>query len=258
MDFVIDLSIPANWKNDSYNSILVIVDWLIKMIHYELVKVTIDASGLAEVIINVVLRHHRVPKSILTDRGLLFISKFWFLLCYFLEIKRKLSINFYLQTDGHIERQTNMIEVYFRAIVNWEQDDWTKLLSMAEFVYNNAKNTSTGHTPFKLNCDYHSRVFFKEDIDPYLRSCSANKLAEELRELIEVCCQNFLHVQRLQKRANDKVVKSCNYALSKKILLNSKYFKIKKNKKLESKFFGPFRVFHTLRRQVYKLELPTR
>ncbi len=59
---------------------------------------------------------------------------------------------------------------------------------MAEFAYNNAKNASTGHIPFKLNCGYHPKVSFKEDVDPRSRSCSANELAEELRELMEVCC----------------------------------------------------------------------
>ncbi len=68
---------------------------------------------------------------------------------------------------------------------------------MALYTYNNAKNTSTGHTSFKLNCDYHFRVSFEEDVDPCLRSRSANKLAEELRELLEVCCQNLLHTQEL-------------------------------------------------------------
>ena len=64
---------------------------------------------------------------------------------------------------------------------------------MAEFAYNNAKNANTGHTPSELNYGYHPRVFFKEDVDPRLRFRSANKLAEELKELIKVCCQNFLH-----------------------------------------------------------------
>ena len=33
---------------------------------------------------------------------------------------------------------------------------------------------------------------------------------------------------------------------------------MKKNKKLKSKFFGPFRVFHAVRKQAYKLKLPTK
>ena len=37
---------------------------------------------------------------------------------------------------------------------------------MAEFAYNNAKNASTGHTPFELNCGYYSWMLYKEDVDP--------------------------------------------------------------------------------------------
>ncbi len=67
MDFVTGLPISANSKGDSYDSILVIVDRLTKMVHYVLVKVMIEASGLAEVIINVVVHHHGGPESIMTD-----------------------------------------------------------------------------------------------------------------------------------------------------------------------------------------------
>ena len=107
---------------------------------------------------------------------------------------------------------------------------------MAEFAYNNAKNASTGHTPFELNCSYQPKVLFKKNIDPDLRSCFADKLAEELRELMEVCCQNLFHTQKLQKKAHNKGVKSCSYALE-KVWLNGKYIKTKRNKKLENKFF---------------------
>ena len=87
MDFVTVLLISTDWKGNSYDSILVIVDWLTKMVYYKLVKVTIDAPGLAKVIIGVVVRHHNFSDSIVTDRGSLFTSKFWSLLCYFLGIK---------------------------------------------------------------------------------------------------------------------------------------------------------------------------
>ncbi len=118
MDFVTGLPISVDWKGDSYDSILVIVDQLTKMVHYVLVKVTIDAPGLTKVIINVVVRHHGVPESIVTDRGSLFKSKFWSSLCYFLRLKRKLSTAFHPQTDGQTERQNSTMEVYLRAFVN--------------------------------------------------------------------------------------------------------------------------------------------
>ena len=67
MDFVTGLPILTDWKGDSYDSILVIVNWLIMMVHYEPVKISINPSGLAEVIIDVVVRHHGLPDSIVTD-----------------------------------------------------------------------------------------------------------------------------------------------------------------------------------------------
>ena len=120
MDFVTELSLSVNLKGDSYNVVLVIVDRLTKTIHYELVKVTIDILGLAEMIINMVIRYHGVPESIVIDQGSLFTLKLWFLLCYFLDIKTKLSIAFYPQTNSRSKRQNSMMEAYVRAFVNWK------------------------------------------------------------------------------------------------------------------------------------------
>lgn len=36
---------------------------------------------------------------------------------------------------------------------------------MTEFAYNNAKNTVTSEMLFKLNCSYHIRTSYEEDID---------------------------------------------------------------------------------------------
>ena len=207
MDFDTGLPILTDWKGDSYNSILVIVDWLTKMVHYKPIKVTINAPSLAEVIIDVVVRHHGLLDFIVTDRGSLFTSKFRSSLCYFLGIKQRLSTAFYLQTDGKTERQNSTMEAYLRAFVNFEQNDWARLLPMTEFAYNNAKNASTGFTPFELNYGYHPRISYEEDLDPRSKSRTAEKQSSELRELMTVCQQNLHHAQKLQKRAHDKDVK---------------------------------------------------
>ncbi len=70
---------------------------------------------------------------------------------------------------------------------------------MAEFAYNNAKNPNTSYTPFEFNCGYHSKVLFEEDVNPYLRSRYADKLAKKRKELIEVYYQNLL-IQRSCRR----------------------------------------------------------
>ena len=256
MDFVTGLPVLTDWKGDSYDLILVIVNRLTKMVHYQPVQVTIDAPGLAEVILDVVVWHHGLPDSIVSDRGSVFTSKFWSSLCYFLGIKRRLSTAFHSQTDGQTERQNSTMEAYLRAFVNFEQNDWARLLPMAEFAYNNAKNASTGYIPFKLNCGYHPCVSYEEDIDPRSKSKLADDLASDLRELMAVCWENFQHAQDLQKQAHNKGTKPRSYAPGNKVWLNSKYIKTKQNQKLKAKFFGLFRVLHPVGKQAYKFELP--
>ena len=87
MDFVIGLSVLTNWIGENHNSILVIVNWLTKMVYYKSVKVTINTPGLVDVILNVVIQHYSLPDSIITNWDLLFTLKFWLSLCYILGIK---------------------------------------------------------------------------------------------------------------------------------------------------------------------------
>lgn len=76
MNFIASLPVSTNWKNETYDSILVIVDCLTKIVHYKPVKIMINIPGLAKVIINVVIYYHGVLESFVIDKALLFISKF--------------------------------------------------------------------------------------------------------------------------------------------------------------------------------------
>ena len=253
MDFVTNLPISTNWKGDNYESILVIVDWLTKMVPYEAIKITINALGIAEVKIDMIVYYHSLPHSIISDKGFLFISKFWSSLCYFFGIKWQLFTAFHPQTDEQTKRQNSTMEAYLRAIVNFEQNDWARLLPMTMFAYNNVKNASTGHTPFELNCSYHPPVSFKQNTNPRSRSKTANKLSAELQELMTVCQENFHHAQELQKQVHDKGVQPKSYAPGNKIWLNSKYIKTKQNWKLKAKFFRLFWVLDLVSKQAYNL-----
>ena len=61
------------------------------------------------------------------------------------------------------------------------------------------RNANTGHTPFELNCGHQPQILYKEDVNPYSQSKSADELGEEVKELIIVCCKNFYHAQEFQK-----------------------------------------------------------
>ena len=123
MEFVTGPPISTDWKRNSYNSILVIVNRLTKIVYYKPIEITINAPRLAKVIIDVVVRYYGLPDSIVTDRRLFFTSKFWSFLCYFLGIKRRLPPAFDLQTDSQTERQNSTMKAYLRAFVNFKRND---------------------------------------------------------------------------------------------------------------------------------------
>ena len=115
---------------------------------------------------------------------------------------------------------------------------------MVEFVYDNAKQASMGHTLFELNCKYHSRVSYEEDINPRSWSKVANELTKKLKNIMAAYRENLQHTQELQKRAHNRGTKPRSYVPDENIWLNSKYIKTKRNQKLEVKFFRFFRVLY--------------
>lgn len=67
-------------KSISYDIILVIINCLIQIMYYKLIKTTKHIAGQVKVIISIVIRYHDLSESIISNQGLLFIPKLWFLL----------------------------------------------------------------------------------------------------------------------------------------------------------------------------------
>ena len=110
------------------------------------------------------------------------------------------------QTDSQTKRQNNTMEPYLRAFVNFKQNDWARLLSIAEFAYNNARDASTNDMSLELNYGHYPWISYKKNINPRPQSKSANKLSAKARELMIVCQKNIHYTQEVQKRAHDKGV----------------------------------------------------
>jgi hypothetical protein len=72
MDFIIGLPITQS----GYDSILVIVDHVLNVAHFILVKTTYKGAKLAELYIARIVCLHGVPKKIVSDRGTQFTSRF--------------------------------------------------------------------------------------------------------------------------------------------------------------------------------------
>ena len=72
-----------------------------------------------------------------------------------LDIKQKLSTAFHPKTDEQTERVNQSLEQYLRMFSNYEQNNWSELLPIAEFLYNNSITTATSLFSFYANYEYH-------------------------------------------------------------------------------------------------------
>jgi hypothetical protein len=94
MDFQ---SFPKDQKG--YDAAFVVVDWLSKQPLSIPCYKTTNAKDIVELFITHVYCYHRVPDSIVLDRGPQFISDFWNEFCHILGVKLKLSMAYYALTD---------------------------------------------------------------------------------------------------------------------------------------------------------------
>ena len=60
--------------------------------------------------------------------------------------------------DGQTKRTNQTLEQYIRVYWNYQQDNWSDLLLLAEFAYNNAPHATTGLSLFFANKGYHPNI----------------------------------------------------------------------------------------------------
>jgi len=144
-----------------YDSILVVVDRLTKMVYFIPTTEKTSAEGLARLFRDNVWKLHGLPESIISDRELQFAAGLMRELNEILGIKSKLSTAFHLQTDGQTERVNQELEQYLRMFIDHRQEQWPEWLGMAEFAYNNKAHSSTRTSPFKANYGQDPRMGFE-------------------------------------------------------------------------------------------------
>ena len=138
VDFITKLPLAQG-----YNSILVVVDWLTKMVYFIPTMKKTSVEGLARLFRDNMWKLHRLPESIISDRGPQFAARLMRKLNGMLGIESKLSTAFHPQIDGQTERVNQELEQYLRMFIDYRQEQWPEWLETAKFTYNNKAHLST-------------------------------------------------------------------------------------------------------------------
>ncbi|WVZ63813.1 hypothetical protein U9M48_013418 [Paspalum notatum var. saurae] len=123
MDFIVGL--PRTQKG--YDSIWIIVDRQTKSAYFLPVKTCYTTSTYAGLYVSQIVSLHDVTRTITSDRGSLFVSRFWEQLQAALGIDLNRSLAYHPQTSGQ----------------------WDECLPLAEFAYNNSYQKSLEMAPFE-------------------------------------------------------------------------------------------------------------
>ena len=144
-----------------YDSILVVVDRLTKMVYFISTTKKTLVEELAMLFRDNMWKLHRLPESIISDRGPQFMAGIMQELNRILGIKSKLSTIFHSQTDRQTERVNQELEQYLRMFIDYRQKQWPDWLGIAEFAYNNKVHSSTKMPSFKANYKQNPRIGFE-------------------------------------------------------------------------------------------------
>ena len=131
------------------------------MIKYLLIIIKINVAKLTNVFFKKIILHFDMSADIVSDRNFLFINVFWSTFCYHAKIKHRFNIVFHFQTNEQMKKQNQILKHYFRNYVDAKQANWTNLLSLTEFVYNNFTHASVDASSFYLIYEYNLKIYYE-------------------------------------------------------------------------------------------------
>ena len=251
MDFIEQLL-----DSNGYTAILVIVDRSSKQSIFIPTFDTITSEQLADLFIIHVFSKHGVPNHVTSDRGSEFVSAFFRSLGKALSMELHYTSGYHPEADGQTERVNQTLEQYIRIYCSYQQDDWSRLLPMAEFAYNNAPNSSTGITPFFANKGYHPNISVRQEID--LQSDLARDFVVNLDELHSMLHDEITNAQsRYKEQADRKRIPPPEFPIGSEAFVLAKHIKsTRPTEKFSKKYLGPFKVIEHVGSLSYKLQLP--
>lgn len=255
LDFIEGL--PTSQGKDT---ILVVVDRLSKYAHFIPLSHPFTAKAVAEKFVDGVVKLHGMPRSIISDRDPIFISKFWQEFFKLSGTQLNMSSSYHPQTDGQTEVVNRCLEQYLRCFANDQPRKWLTYLAWAEFWYNTAYHASIGMTPFQA---LYGRL--PPSIPTYEKTQSiVHEVDQQLAnrdELLARLKKNLESARNRMKQLADKKRREVIFQEGDLVYLRLHPYRqqtvsSRKHQKLSSRFYGPYAVEKRIGEVAYKLKLP--
>ncbi len=166
-----------------------------------------------------------------------------------------MSTAFYLQTDGQTKILNQIVKNYLRAFTNLEDIDQANLLLTAAFAYNNSYNYTLKTTLFRVIYRYNPDFYIDvADNVSQERVLAAKERILKLQELREKLRDQWIRAQERQQKYYNQRHQEIEFKRGDVVKLSTRNLRLK-NKKLQPRYIGPFRVTERIRSQAYHIAL---
>ena len=240
------------------DSIFVVVDRFSKMAHFIPCHRTDDASHIASLFFRDIVRLHGVPRTVVLDRDVKFISYLWKTLMAKLDMKLLFSMVSHPQSDGQTEVVNQSLSTLLRVLVKTNRKSWEDVLPHAEFAYNRAKHSTTSKSPFMIVNDFEPLTVI--DLLPLpLHECvnmDIEKLVENMKKLHEdtrATIEAQVQYQATKLNKNKKLMIFNEGDLLRIHLRKVRFLKYHKSK-LKPRGDGPYKVLKRI--NAYVIDIP--
>jgi len=130
---------------------------------------------------------------------------------------------YHSEGNGQTEHINQTLEQYIYIYCNYQQDNWSKLLFLAEFAYNNAPSATTSVSSFFANKGYHLNITVhpKHNIassQAYDFTIDLNELQSTLKAEISVAQQCY------QKSTDVQHSPTPDFKVGDKVFVKAKFF----------------------------------
>src|SRR6266850_3003560 len=152
-----------------------------------------------------------------------FVSHFFQSLGKLLQMHLHFTSGYHPEGDRQTEWANQVLEQYLQIYTNYQQDNWTEFLPLAEFVYNNATNATMGVSLFFTNKGYHLEI--TADLQAASTSTEAEQFMTNLSELQDALKENIAKAQEhYQKNADHNRVEAPDMKLGDLVYIKARYF----------------------------------